>query len=46
MIQTLAIILLLLWLLGFSFNVAGGVIHVLLIVAVVMLLAKMLDRVG
>lgn len=36
MLWTLAIILLVLWALGFlAFNVAGGLIHILLVVAVI-----------
>ena len=35
MLWTIAIILLILWLLGLSLHVAGGLIHILLVVAVV-----------
>lgn len=35
MLWTIIGILILLWLLGFAFNVAGGLIHILLIVALV-----------
>jgi hypothetical protein len=36
MLWTLAIILLVLWALGFlAFNVAGGLIHILLVVAII-----------
>jgi hypothetical protein len=35
MLWTIAIILLVLWLLGFSLHIAGGLIHILLIIAVV-----------
>ena len=35
MLWTIAIILLILWLLGFAFNVAGGLIHIILVVAIV-----------
>lgn len=39
MLMTIAIILLILWLLGFvAFHIAGGLIHLVLIVAVVVLL--------
>ena len=34
MLWTLFVILLVLWLLGFSFHVAGGLIHLLLVLAV------------
>lgn len=35
MLWTIVVILLILWLLGFTLNVAGGLIHLLLIVALV-----------
>lgn len=35
MLWTIIGILILLWLLGFAFNVAGGLIHILLVVALV-----------
>ena len=39
MLLTIAIILLILWALGFfAFHVAGGLIHILLVVAVIVLI--------
>ncbi|GGB33931.1 hypothetical protein GCM10011380_24220 [Sphingomonas metalli] len=35
MLWTIVVILVILWLLGFSLHVAGGLIHILLIVALV-----------
>ena len=35
MLWTIVVILLVLWLLGFSLNIAGGVIHVLLVIALI-----------
>jgi hypothetical protein len=35
MLWTIAIVLLLLWLLGFSLSVGGGLVHLLLVVALV-----------
>ncbi|MBO9622706.1 MAG: lmo0937 family membrane protein [Sphingomonas sp.] len=35
MLWTIVVILLVLWLLGFSLHVAGGLIHILLVVALV-----------
>jgi hypothetical protein len=35
MLWTIAVILLVLWLLGFSLHIAGGLIHILLVVALV-----------
>ena len=42
MLWTIFVILLVLWLLGFSFHVAGGLVHILLVVAVVILLLNLL----
>lgn len=42
MLWTVVAILLVLWLLGFSFHIAGGLIHVLLVVAVVVLVINLL----
>lgn len=42
MFMTLFVVLLVLWLLGFfAFHVAGGLIHILLIVAVIALLVHL-----
>lgn len=35
MLWTIAVILLVLWLLGFSLHIAGGLIHILLVIAVI-----------
>lgn len=35
MLLTIALILLVLWILGFSFHIAGGLIHLLLVVALI-----------
>jgi hypothetical protein len=42
MLWTIFVILLILWLLGFSFHVAGSLIHLLLVVAVVVLLFQLI----
>ncbi|MGZ4838499.1 MAG: lmo0937 family membrane protein [Terriglobales bacterium] len=42
MLWTIFVILLIMWLLGFSFHVAGGLVHILLIVAVVVLIVNLL----
>jgi hypothetical protein len=42
MLWTIVAILLILWLLGFSFNVAGGLIHVLLVIALVVFIINMI----
>jgi len=38
MLWTIFVILLVLWILGFSFHVAGSLIHLLLVVALIVLL--------
>ena len=42
MLWTFFVILLVLWLLGFSFHVGGGLIHLLLVVAVIVLVWNLL----
>ncbi|WP_112180018.1 MULTISPECIES: lmo0937 family membrane protein [Paraliobacillus] len=44
MIWTIIGILLLAWILGFAFEVAGGLVHILLVIALVVFIAKMLRR--
>jgi hypothetical protein len=41
MLWTIAVILLVLWLLGFSLHVAGGLIHILLVVAIIVGLVQL-----
>jgi uncharacterized membrane protein YtjA (UPF0391 family) len=42
MLWTLLVILLVLWLLGFSLHVGGGLIHILLVIAVVVLVYNLI----
>ncbi len=42
MLWTLVVLLLLFWLLGFAFDVAGGIVHVLLVIAVVLFLVQLI----
>lgn len=43
MLWTLAIILIILWLLGFSvFHVAGGLIHILLVIAIIVIVWRLI----
>lgn len=42
MLWTIFIILLILWLLGFSLHIAGSLIHLLLVVAVVVLIFNLI----
>jgi hypothetical protein len=43
MLWTIFVILLVLWLLGFSLHVAGGLIHILLVVALVVLVINLVS---
>lgn len=42
MLYTLVVVLIVLWLLGFSFHVAGGLIHLVLVIAVILLVVQLL----
>jgi hypothetical protein len=42
MLWTIIVVLVVLWILGFSFHLAGGLIHVLLVIALVVLIIKLL----
>ncbi|MGD0938237.1 MAG: lmo0937 family membrane protein [Terracidiphilus sp.] len=42
MLWTIFVILLVLWLLGFSLHVAGGLIHILLVIALVVLVFNLI----
>jgi hypothetical protein len=42
MLWTIFAILLILWLLGFSFHIAGSLIHLLLVVAVIVLIVNLI----
>ena len=44
MLWTLLVVLLILWLLGFSLHVGGGLIHILLAIAVVVLVYNLITR--
>jgi hypothetical protein len=43
MLWTIFIVLLILWLLGFSLHMAGGLIHLLLVVALVVLVINLVS---
>lgn len=43
MLWTIFAILLILWLLGFSFHVGGALIHLLIVVAVIVLLFNLIN---
>jgi hypothetical protein len=42
MLWTLIVLLLLFWVLGFAFDVAGGIIHALLVIAAILFLVNLL----
>jgi len=41
MLWTILIVLLVLWLLGFSFEIAGNLVHILLVIALVVLIIRL-----
>jgi uncharacterized membrane protein YtjA (UPF0391 family) len=42
MLWTIVVLLLIFWLLGFAFDVAGGIIHVLLVIALVLFVVNLI----
>jgi hypothetical protein len=42
MLWTIFVIILILWVLGFSFHIAGGLIHLLLVVALIVLIFNLI----
>ena len=42
MLWTIFVVLLVLWLLGFSLHIAGGLIHLILVVAVIVLIYNLI----
>lgn len=48
MLWTIIGILIILWILGFSFEIAGGLVHILLVIALVILIIRLFTggRVG
>lgn len=42
MLWTILVILVILWLLGFSFHIGGGLIHLLLVIALIVLVFNLL----
>ncbi len=43
MLRTVVAVLLILWLLGFSLHIGGGLIHILLVVGLVMLIINLVS---
>lgn len=44
LLNTIVILLIIFWLAGFAFHIAGGLIHVLLVIAVVVFLLRFIKR--
>ncbi len=44
MLWTILIVVLVLWLLGFSLHIGGGLIHLLLVVALIMVIFNLVSR--
>ncbi|MCE5190572.1 MAG: lmo0937 family membrane protein [Actinomycetia bacterium] len=44
MLWSIFVILVILWLLGFSFHIGGGLIHILLVIALIVLLYNLFTR--
>jgi hypothetical protein len=42
MLETIIVILLILWALGFSMHLAGGLIHILLVIAAIVIVVRLL----
>ena len=42
MLWTVVVLLLILWLLGFTMHIAGGLVHLLLVVALVVIVLRLL----
>ena len=42
MLWTIVVLLLILWVLGFTLHVAGGLIHILLVIALVVIVIQLL----
>ena len=43
MLYTIAVILLVLWLLGFTLHIGGGIIHLLLVIALVVFVFQLIS---
>jgi len=42
MVWTIIVVLIVLWLLGFSFRIGGGLIHILLVIAFIAIIVNLL----
>lgn len=46
MLWTIALILVILWLLGFSFHIGGGLIHLILVIALIVLVFQVFKMIS
>ncbi len=46
MLWTIVVILLILWALGFAIHIGGGLIHILLVIAVIVIVIRLLQGRG
>jgi hypothetical protein len=46
MLWTIAVILLILWLLGFSLHLGGGLIHIILVIVVIVVIIRLVSGRG
>ena len=46
LLWTIIVILFVLWLLGFALHIAGGLIHLILVIAIILLIANILTGRG
>jgi len=43
LLETIVVILVILWLLGYSLHLAGGLIHILLVIAIIVILIRIIQ---
>jgi hypothetical protein len=43
LLETIVVILVILWLLGYSLHLAGGLIHILLVIAIIVILVRIIQ---
>jgi hypothetical protein len=43
LLETIVVILVILWLLGYSLHLAGGLIHILLVIAIIVVLVRIIQ---
>lgn len=43
LLETIIVILIIFWLLGFALNIAGSLIHILLVIAIIVILIRIIQ---